>query len=457
MELYVLNENLERIAIVDDYTSLIWAKRYNDIGDCEIYIEATSYNIALFQRNYFVERSDDDMICRIKKIELTTDVERGNYLIVTGYDCKDILNQRIVWNQTIYRGKVESYIIKIIRDAFNMDATSTTQRQIKFLDIVTRTRNINDEIDDKAIHDNVGVKISSLCKTYGYGYKIFRENKKLMFDIYKGEDRTNRVIFSNEYDNLLSSNYIEDSTNIGNVALIGGRTIGNKQQEATLQHVPGINRYEIYVDASNMSDTTTFAELKTMYPTGQIEKETNTRIYYKVNEIYVLLLDNIQFDNLKLVYTNGIACYQDQDDQYITIDKTKTLEELQELYPEKTLLYKILQVRVANLITATVDQQGTVIPPKDEDTVLIADILYGAYLLSKGYDSIKQHGVKTSFNASIEHAQSFEYNKDYKLGDLVLVENEYGMKAKTRLVETIETFDENGYSIEPKFEFMEVK
>ena len=43
------------------------------------------------------------------------------------------------------------------------------------------------------------------------------------------------------------------------------------------------------------------------------------------------------------------------------------------------------------------------------------------------------------------------------MGDIVTVENEYGIISTPRIVEIIETFDTNGYSVEPKFEYSETK
>lgn len=42
------------------------------------------------------------------------------------------------------------------------------------------------------------------------------------------------------------------------------------------------------------------------------------------------------------------------------------------------------------------------------------------------------------------------------LGDIVTVQNEYGITMNARITEVIETFDENGYSVSPKFEYEEV-
>ena len=90
IDLYVLNEDLEIIGIVDCYSSLIWANRYDKDGDCEIYIEANKENVELLKQDYYLIRADDDnMVCKIKYIETDTDAENGDYLTITGYDSKD--------------------------------------------------------------------------------------------------------------------------------------------------------------------------------------------------------------------------------------------------------------------------------------------------------------------------------------------------------------------------------
>lgn len=50
IEIYVLDGNLQPLALIDNYTSLIWVNRYIDNGDCELYIEATTENLNLLKR-----------------------------------------------------------------------------------------------------------------------------------------------------------------------------------------------------------------------------------------------------------------------------------------------------------------------------------------------------------------------------------------------------------------------
>lgn len=466
-ELYVLDQNLNVIGILDDYTSLIWAKRYNDVGDCEVYIGVSSKNLSILKRGYYLQRLDDDMICRIKKIELDTDVENGDYLIVTGYDAQDILDQRIIWNQLTFNGKVENYIIRIIRDAFNMDQLEEvppvrTQRQILNFKIANRTRNLSDGISEQVQYDNVGEKVRTLCKTYNYGCKVYKENQNLVFDIYTGLDKSNSVIFSPQYENLLSTKYNEDGTDMSNVALVGGREEKTKRITRTSNHASGIERYEMFVDASSTNNTCTWLELKTMYPpkesggVGYIQVISSTYIVYKLDYLDVILVDNIQFHELKTTYSTGRVCYKRSNGTYFYIAfGDLTLEQLKTLYPNEILLYQINDAIAANLTTAK-SSGGTITPPQDTDSVTIANVIYNDYLLNIGYEEIAKHGLKTAFEGSVEPNVTFKYKEDYNLGDLVLVQNEYGISAKARITEIVEVYDENGHSIEPKFEFQEV-
>ena len=465
-ELYILDEDLNLLGIIDDYASLIWAKRYNDVGDCEIYISATKRNLTLLKRNYYVARLNESMICRIKKVELETDSENGNYLTVTGYDCLDILDQRIIWNQLTFKGTVEDYIIRIIRDAFNMDQLQLnppvrTQRQILNFKIASRERGLTDGINEQVQYDNVGEKVRSLCKTFSYGCKVYKDEGNLVFDLYKGIDRSNEVIFSPNYENLITSDYIEDGTDMGNVALVAGREEGTKRISQTSNHTSGIERYEMYIDASGTNNTCTWLELKTLYPPrtaggiGYIEVISPTYIVYRLDYLDVILIDNVQFNELKITYPTGSRVgYRNVNNTFIQIQPgTKSLDELKALYPGKILLFQIDNCIAANLTTAK-SEGGTITPPQDSDSVTIANIIYNDFLLNKGYEEIAIHGLKKSFDGTVEDNITFNYKEDYDLGDIVQVENEYGISSKARITEIIEVDDESGYSVEPKFEFI---
>lgn len=427
MDIYVLNENLQQVGTIDDYTSLIWAKRYNDIGDCELYVQATPKAIDLLRKGYYLTRLDDDMVCRIKTIEIDTNIESGNYLIVTGYDVKDILNQRIVWSQTNIDGTVEAYIRRLVYQS--IVAPNLSARHIPNFQI-TNEKGFKDVILEQVTYANVGEKVQELCKKYQWGYRVYVENETFYFDLYKGTDRSDYVVFSPEYENLVSTKYKEDSSNLGNVALIGGSGEGSDRVLNVSSFAIGLNRYEIFVDAKDVSNTITWLELHTMYPTtdeggqGYIYKTGTQAATYRMNYIDIAIVDAQQLVELKQDYPNG-------NEQTIG----------------GVLYYRIYDAIIADLDTFA---------PTDTDSVRLRNLVYSVYLLNRGYEKLSEYGTKVTFEGSVEPNVTFKYKYDYTLGDIVTVENEYGIKLEARIVEVIETFDEKGYSVEPKFEYMEV-
>ena len=76
MEFYLLDSELNKKHLIDIYSSAIWVPRYNDIGDCELVIDATSENLKKIKECKYIARDDDDMVCKIEKIEIKTDVEK---------------------------------------------------------------------------------------------------------------------------------------------------------------------------------------------------------------------------------------------------------------------------------------------------------------------------------------------------------------------------------------------
>mgnify|MGYP002731915666 FL=1 len=58
MELYILNQTFQRVAVIDQYSSLIWTRRYWDVGDFELYIPADPDLLQYLQIGFYVFRED---------------------------------------------------------------------------------------------------------------------------------------------------------------------------------------------------------------------------------------------------------------------------------------------------------------------------------------------------------------------------------------------------------------
>ena len=69
-----------------------------------------------------------------------------------------------------------------------------------------------------------------------------------------------------------------------------------------------------------------------------------------------------------------------------------------------------------------------------------------------GYEKMTEYTSVTSFAGEIITGISYTYKKDYNLGDIVKILNEYGMLMNVRITEILENQDESGYKMEPTFE-----
>lgn len=101
MDINVLDHNFIKIAVVDNYTSLMWCKRYFEIGALDLEIEATRETIAIFKKGNYITREDDDAIYRIEAVELDTAEDKNNSLIVGAYDCKKYCNKGLFGSRSI--------------------------------------------------------------------------------------------------------------------------------------------------------------------------------------------------------------------------------------------------------------------------------------------------------------------------------------------------------------------
>lgn len=433
IEVNVLNSDLELIGVVDSYSSLIWANRYQKSGDCEIYISASEEALKLLAKGNYLSRDDDDMVCRINHIQLETDAENGDYLTVSGIDVKSTVAQRVIWKQIDFTGFAEDFARRILAE--NVVNPSEEERRFTKSDGTSLFKlgekvGFTERTSEQVTYKSVEEKIQDICKNYGWGYRARLDGDCFVFELYKGKNKSDVVVFSLEFENLISSKYDSDATNMGNVALVAGEGEGASRTRSIVGQTSGTDRYELYVDARDLSRNIAWKDFVKQYPLEEDGGQgylffEGPLIIYMMRYINILINNNVQLDELKEQYPEG---------EEITVDDG--------------LYYRVYDARIAELPAQR---------PKDDDEVRLYDIIYLPYLMNRGYEKMAEFGEKISFEAEIEPNYTFRYKKDYNLGDIVFTENEYGISVSAQIVEIVESCDESGYSVEPKFEYSEVK
>lgn len=420
MQLYILTPvyngdeivGYELSDMIDAAESVLWRKKYNDSGECEIYIPCSEELLALLKKGNYVFRYDDDMFCRIRGLEIETDAEDGDHIISTATDICEILTDRIVRWQITYSGTVGGFIEKLLVD--NVTNPKQEQRKIKNFALNFDPADFPEEIEVTAFADDLLDRIKTTCKAYNLGYRVSYdiEADKLLFKLYRGKNRASTAVdgyveFSPAYSNILSTRYKTSDLNFKNVVYVqykneAGETAllsRYKGQKAGRPEPVGEARKEYFLDASNTSRDITLAELQLMFPAVQRNPATTgletTGYYY---------LGTVGADTEQKVATFEVTTSDGAKTEKITItDHTYLL-----------------------LITT------------------IADI------------SLDERNETEEFTGEVDTTDTYIYgeNQDYYLGDTVRAINEYGLQADAQIVEVLESDDnDNGHIFEPVFEF----
>lgn len=255
MDIYVYDTSYTPVAVIDEFSSLIWTKRYYDCGDFEIVIPADSDAMQYLQNDYILIRDDDDSGMVIEDIQITTDAESSDYFIVSGRSLEGLLSRRIVLFQTIIQDSEAVHGIKHLIVTHTGNGDPDSYRAIPGL-----------TIDDSLVTgkpliaqftgQNLLSAVSQLCQRFGIGIKATLSGQNIILSFYEGS--TTDVIFSPDFDNLINSKYHTDYKNLANYAKVVGEGEGNQRigVQMSVGSPSGLSLREIYVDARDISSNT---------------------------------------------------------------------------------------------------------------------------------------------------------------------------------------------------------
>lgn len=359
MDIFVLDENLDTIKIVDAYQSMIWTDRYREAGDFELYTEVSGEVLKYITKDNYLSIKDSERTMIVDNIEVVSDRDLGNKIKITGHSLEYILNRRIVWGQRVLNTTLQNGIKTLLNE--NIISPSDLSRKISnfIFEESSDERITKLKMDTQYTGDNLYDVIYQLCLDNDLGFKIvLNDDNQFVFSLYAGVDRsydqtTNPyVIFSPGFENLVNSNYLDTNSDLKTVALIAGEGKANSRTYTTYSasSESGLNRRELFVDARDLQSS---------------------------------------------YYENG---------QTVTIPQTQ----------------------------------------------------YIANLQNRGKSKLAENTAVTAFEGEVDPFSSFLYKKDYYLGDIIQIENEYNFRGTARITEVVASQDDQGYSLYPTFEMLKI-
>lgn len=263
LDLLVLDENYQSIAIFDVFDSLIWVDRYNEYGDFEIFIPVSEEVLSYLQKDYYVYFKESEHLMIIEDIKIVSNIEEGNYLIVTGRSLESILDRRIIWEQTVLTGNFQNGIQSLLNSSI-INPTITDRKISNFIFEASTDLAITSLEFDVQINRGLNLYevIRDLCVERNIGFKvILNDNNQFVFSLYAGEDRSYEqsvnpyVVFSQGFDNLVEVNYSESKRLHKNVTLVAGEGDEMDRKSTIVGVQQGLVRREMYSNASEISQS----------------------------------------------------------------------------------------------------------------------------------------------------------------------------------------------------------
>lgn len=282
MELYVLDRDFNMLGTVDNYECLVWERNYYKSGTFSMQIIPNFEQFQLLKKgNILLKKDNTKEAVYIDHRELEENENGIEVLVIKGYFLTQWTERRVTLYKEIEKDNAET----VMRSYVERHCINPKESNRKIPNLVNGfNNNLGNVIDYSSHYKQLNEELQTIAETNELGYKIDLDifNKKYVFEVYKGLDRTvnqeinSKAIFSTEFENIEKQKYVESDNNYRNMVLVAGAgedldrkllTIGTENK--------GLDRYELFVDARDISDT----ESKTRTVVDEVTGESREEEY----------------------------------------------------------------------------------------------------------------------------------------------------------------------------------
>jgi len=314
MELLLLDKEFQICGLIDDFSSLVWNRKYYECGSFNLQLGIRYWK--QFNNAVYVYSKDFEETGILETLNYKT-TRQGTQIQRSGRFLESILADRVIDNTQYFKDKTTEEIVRSLVNTFCINAGKRTIPKLTLGEYkgLGKTRTI------QMTGDNLLDKIYELCKEDELGIKLWYDfdNNKLVFDVWQGLDRRDTqsentwAIFSRNFENVLEDEYSTDSTKYRNFAYVAGEVdevvgtnedgttkTSKKRIVTTVDRVKeGEERKELYVDARDIQSEKTDDEgNSTKIPETEYIEMLKERGIEKLNECNKVETSNFNIDPL---------------------------------------------------------------------------------------------------------------------------------------------------------------
>lgn len=263
LKLEVYSPELELQGLLQVCRSIIWIEEAFGAGSFQLESILNDEATELLKSENIIWIADDTAGI-IENFELKND-DSGLTITVKGRLLTSILDRRVLWGTYNMYGKPAVLMAYLVDECCVTPTRGTVENRV--IDIVTigDTPTTSSAIRVQSTGGNLLDVVSNIGNDNLVSFKLAfnPETNKAVFTTRYGVNRTtdqsdnDPVFYSTTLDDVLSSDYIYDSSNYKNAAYIGGQ-INEEDQSRVYAAVEGeesgLDRRELFVDARDLSD-----------------------------------------------------------------------------------------------------------------------------------------------------------------------------------------------------------
>lgn len=234
----IYDTSLNLVGSISEIVSSTWEEKYCDVGKCQLVVNENKMLSELMQVGYFVGCSTQSTLWQIKSKQ-----KESGAIWLNGFTSNySILSDRI-YSSEFTSSKVETSLHNAVMA--NRPADIVGESTI---------RGLSKYFVAKYVYEPLFDICKSLCESVGYGFRFIHDktNKKLLFDVYEGQD-VSAIKFSEKFGNLNNAILKQSDVDYKNVAFVGGGSDNNVSYvicgDVTSS---GMNRHEMFVRASSI-------------------------------------------------------------------------------------------------------------------------------------------------------------------------------------------------------------
>lgn len=249
MEVRIYGRNLFRIGQIENQTSLIWTRKFYEPGTFELHAPITDENLYMLQEGNIIGKKGSDEAGIIEDIE-KEESDIKNEITVKGRFLSSYMDRRLIKKTVNFSGYIEVAMRQLYSGCIPIPLV-----ELGSLNGFTERAEFQVTMKNLLAYEN---KLSR-AGAIGFRYRPDFVNHKIIFETYQGKNRAlnqhenNRVIFSEDYNNLNNAIYKYNSQNLKTFAIVGGQGEGDARTYYELGGGEGYDLREVFVDAKDIN------------------------------------------------------------------------------------------------------------------------------------------------------------------------------------------------------------